>query len=102
MGYRPRVKLGSYFPEHRDSLDLHPFKPVKMYQTTSLASYPGHAYVPPHRDVIAPMGFVPLPRRATPPGAWVPGGHTPLPKSDFDFMKRAANGRAKMLLPLGN
>jgi len=102
MRYRERVKLGSYFPEHKDNLGLHPFKPQREFQTTNSASYPGHHWSPARPVVIAPIGFAALPRRATPPGAWVPGGHTPIPKQEMDFMKHAANGRAQMLLPLGN
>lgn len=108
MRYRERVKLGrsdggaSYYPEHKDTLGLHPFKPERKFQTTNLASYPGHHWTPARPAAIAPIGFAPLPRRATPPGAWVPGGHTPIPKQEMHYMKHAANARAKMLLPLGN
>merc|ERR1711865_930467 len=76
--YRPRIKLGRYYPEHNDPLDLFPLKPLKPNETTSRVSYPGHMWVPPSRKPIAPLGYVPMPRRATPPGAWVPGGHEPL------------------------
>jgi len=100
--YRPRVKLGRYFPEHQDKLDLHPLKPSKMHETTHQASFRPASQTHPELTPILPTGYVPMMRRATPPGAYVPGGHRPLPKTDFDAMCRSANARAHMLLPLGN
>lgn len=100
--YRPRVKLGAYFPEHQDNLNLHPLKPLKVNETTHQASFRAASCTQPELTPILPKDYVPMMRRATPPGAYVPGGHRPLPKTNFDAMRRSANARAHMLLPLGN
>jgi len=102
--FRSRTRLDQYYPEHKDTLNLHPLKPLKPWETTNEDSYRSTmaTFVPPKRTTIAPQGWSPLPRRATPPGAWVPGGLECMPRSNFDFMKHAANKRASMLLPLGD
>jgi len=100
--FRSRTKLGAYFPEHKDNLDLHPFKPTGSWETSSEVALRNTMPPARSRSVVAPIGWTPLPRRATPPGAWVPGGFEALPRTQFHSMKRGADGRAQMLLPLGN
>jgi len=102
LRWRPRIKLGTCFPTHNDKMDLHPLKPFQPWTTTSLESLPPYASYTEPLAAIRPHGYVELPRRATPPGKWVPGGHPPIAITNFELIKRTANCRAQMMMPLGN